>query len=176
VGVLGADQPFPFERFADVLTENASFSRDFHDAGLPRSARRGLALVTCIDSRIDPLEIVGMQAGDAMIVRNAGARVSDDVLRTLVLATALLGVERIIVMPHTDCRMARGDEAEIHAIIADRYGIDTRSIEFRTVSDQLEALRTDVTRIRAFPYLHDAVTVGGALYHVESGELEPIDA
>jgi len=174
--MLGPDHPFPAEVFSDALAANAAFARDFSGAELTGRAREHLAIVTCIDTRIDPLAIVGMHAGDMMVIRNAGARVTDDVLRTLVLATGLLGVERILVMPHTGCRMAHGDEMDIHATIAERYGIDTRSIEFRTVSDQVEALRVDVARIRAFPYLHEGVTVGGAVYHVESGALEPVDA
>ena len=83
-----------------------------------------------MDSRISPLAVVGMQAGDAKILRNAGARVTDDVLRTLVLASYLLGVNRVLVMPHTDCRMASADEATIHATIQDQFGVDTRSLEF----------------------------------------------
>jgi carbonic anhydrase len=116
-----------------------------------------------------------MQAGDAKILRNAGARVTDDVLRTLVLATYLLGVNRILVMPHTDCRMASGDESGIHRQIFDEHGVDTRSLEFRTVSDQRESLALDVTRIRAFPLLKKDVAVGGAIYDVSTGALEPVD-
>lgn len=176
MGHLGRDEPFPLEAFADVLAANVAFAATFHDADLTGRALRGLAIVTCIDSRIDTLGIVGMHAGDAYIVRNAGARVTDDVLRTLVLATTLMGVDRILVMPHTHCRMAQGDEPDIHATIAERYGIDTRSLEFRTVADQLEALRTDLTRIRTLPYLRRDVDVGGAIYDVESGRIEPVSA
>jgi carbonic anhydrase len=109
-------------------------------------------------------------------MRNAGARVTEDVLRSMVLATALMGVERVLVMPHTRCAMAQRDEVGIHELIAERHGLDTRSLEFRTVEDQVEALRTDVTRIRSLPFLPACVEVAGALYHVESGLLEPIDA
>jgi carbonic anhydrase len=116
-----------------------------------------------------------MKAGDAKILRNAGARVTDDVLRTLMLATYLLGVQRILVMPHTDCRMASGDEASIHQRIFDEHGVDTRSVEFRTVSDQLTALKTDITRIRSYPLLRDGVVVGGAIYNVATGSLAPVD-
>ena len=128
-----------------------------------------------MDSRISPLAAMGMQAGDAKILRNAGARVTDDVLRTLVLATYLLGVTRILVMPHTDCRMASGDESGIHRQIMDDHGVDTRSLEFRTVSDQRAALALDVTRIRSFPLLQKGVTVGGVIYNVTTGALEPVD-
>jgi carbonic anhydrase len=122
------------------------------------------------------LGVVGLLEGDAFIIRNAGARVTDDVLRSVVLVTLLKGVDRVLVMPHTRCTMVQGDEADIHTQIAQRHGVDTRSLEFRTVSDQLAALRIDVTRIRSLPFLSDGVQVGGALYHVESGLLEPIDA
>ncbi|MFM8002036.1 MAG: carbonic anhydrase, partial [Actinomycetota bacterium] len=105
---------FPKADFVDILAANAKFVSSFEDEQLTGTARRGLAIVTCMDSRINPLAIVGMAAGDAKILRNAGARVTDDVLRTLVLATYLLAVDRVLVMPHTDCRMASGDEESIH--------------------------------------------------------------
>ena len=134
---------FPKDQFADILFSNTQFVNDFQHSDLTGTARKGLAIVTCMDSRISPLAVVGMQAGDAKILRNAGARVTDDVLRTLVLASYLLGVNRVLVMPHTDCRMASADEATIHATIQDQFGVDTRSLEFRTVSDQRAALEID---------------------------------
>lgn len=176
MGTLGPDHPFPAGAFSDVLAANASYAEHFEVSGLTGRAERGLAILTCIDSRIDPLGIAGMHEGDAFVMRNAGARVTDDVLRSVVLATSLMGVDRILVMPHTGCAMAQRDEAGIHKTIAERYGVDTRSLEFRTVTDQVEALRTDVTRIRALPFLREGVEVAGAMYHVESGLLEPIDA
>ena len=166
---------FPLESFRDVLAANGEFSAAFKGSALTGSAAKGLAIVTCMDSRISPLALVGMQSGDAKILRNAGARVTEDVLRTLVLATYLLGVNRILVMPHTDCRMAQSEEADIHATIAQECGVDTRSLEFRTVSDQRKALTTDVTRIRSYPLLRKGVTVGGAIYNVTTGALEPLD-
>ena len=166
---------FPLETFADVLAANQTFVGSFSNTDLTGTAKRGLAIVTCMDSRISPLAAMGMQAGDAKILRNAGARVTDDVLRTLVLATYLLGVNRILVMPHTDCRMASGDESGIHRQIMDEHGVDTRSLEFRTTSDQRKALALDVTRIRAFPLLQKGVVVGGVIYDVATGTLEPVD-
>jgi carbonic anhydrase len=166
---------FPHDTFADVLSANRAFVGSFPNSDLTGTAERGLAIVTCMDSRISPLAAMGMQAGDAKILRNAGARVTDDVLRTLVLATYLLGVTRILVMPHTDCRMASGDESGIHRQIMDEHGVDTRSLEFRTVSDQRAALALDVTRIRSFPLLQKGVTVGGVIYDVATGALEPVD-
>ncbi|CAB5240299.1 unannotated protein [freshwater metagenome] len=166
---------FPEDAFGDYLSANKEYVKEFKYSQLSGVASKGLAIVTCMDSRINPLSVGGMRSGDAKILRNAGARVTEDVLRTLVLATYLLGVNRILVMPHTQCRMAQGDEAEIHALIDDQYGVDTRSLEFRTVSDQVAALKTDVTRVRSYPLLRKGVTVGGAIYDVKTGAITPID-
>ena len=168
-------QIFPRDEFLDVISANSEFVEGFQHSELTGTARKGLAIVTCMDSRISPLAVVGMQAGDAKILRNAGARVTDDVLRTLVLASYLLGVNRVLVMPHTDCRMASADEATIHATIRDQFGVDTSSLEFRTVSNQREALAEDVARIRSYPLLQKGVSVAGAIYNVSTGKLEPVD-
>lgn len=166
-------QDFPSDAFADVLTANSSYAETFEHTDLSGRAARGLAIVTCMDSRISPLDIVGMQPGDVKILRNAGARVTDDVLRTLVLATWLLNVNRILVMPHTDCKMASQSEAQMHAEIMSESGIDTRGIEIRTVSNPREALAVDIQRIRSYPLLPENLIVGGALYDVDSGKLIP---
>ena len=160
--------------FDDVLTANELYARDFDRGGLEPIAARGLAILTCMDSRIDPLRMLGLSAGDAKILRNAGARVTEDVLRTLVLATHLLGVERVLVVPHTRCRMAQTTEDEIHAVILE-HGVDTRSLEFRTDPDQVGALHTDLRRIRSYPLLPAGLLVGGALYDVATGRLSPLD-
>jgi len=160
--------------FDDLLTANEEFSATFTDTELTGRAARGLAVVTCMDSRIDPLGLFGLKPGDAKILRNAGARVTDDVLRTLILAVNLLGVERVLVMPHTDCGMAKVTDDEVHAITA-RRGVDTRSLDFHTVPDQDAALRHDLVRIRTSPFLPAGMPVGGAVYDVRTGKLMPVD-
>lgn len=172
---IAEHQDFPTQAFADVLAANSLYTQTFEHTDLTGRAARGLAIVTCMDSRISPLDIVGMQPGDVKILRNAGARVTDDVLRTLVLATWLLNVNRILVMPHTDCKMASATEAEMHEAIMDQSGIDTRGIEIRTVKDQVAALATDIQRIRSFPLLPAELTVAGAIYDVNNGTLLPQD-
>ncbi len=163
------------DRFEDIIGANQRFVSTFTSEDLTGTAVKGLAIVTCMDSRIDPLRIVGMHAGDAKILRNAGARVTDDVLRTLVLATHLLGVNRVLVMPHTDCRMASTDEAGIHAAISTKSGVDTRSLDFQTTSDQRGALLKDIVKIESYPLLHDEVRVMGAIYDVKSGLLTAVN-
>lgn len=170
-----SDDSFPDDTFADVLAGNATYAETFPGTGLTGRALKGLALVTCMDSRIEPLQLLGMEQGDVKILRNAGARVTDDVLRTLVLATYLLGVTRVLVMPHTDCKMASATEEDLHQRILDDFGVETRSVEFRTVDDQEAALEYDVTRIRAYPLLPKDLVVAGAVYDVRTGTLSPRD-
>lgn len=168
-----SDSSFAYESFDDLITANTEYQKTFKYSGLSGSAARGLAIVTCMDSRINPLLVVGMNSGDAKILRNAGARVTEDVLRTLVLATYLLNVNRILVMPHTDCAMARGDEAAIHKLIDEKYGVNTSSLEFKTTSDQLGALASDINRVRSYPLLRTGVVVAGAIYDVKTGKITP---
>lgn len=173
--MLDTAKPFPTTHFTDVLSANLQFVNSFQHSDLAGEAAQGLAIITCIDSRINPLALVGMQPGDVKILRNAGARVTDDVLRTLILASWLLNVNRVLVLPHTDCKMASMDEAEVHAAIQIKSGIDTRSIEIRTVVDQVSALKIDLQRIRSFPLLPKDLVVAGAIYDVDSGKLMPLD-
>jgi carbonic anhydrase len=159
--------------FSDVLTANQAYAARFQLAELEAVAAKGLAVLTCMDSRIDPLAMLGLAAGDAKILRNAGARVTDDVLRTLVLASYLLGVERIMVVAHTGCRMAGRTEEDVHDEIRAAGGPDTRSISFLTTDDQESALRADVQRVRSSPYLGN-VAVGGFLYDLATGRLQRV--
>ena len=158
------------QTFADVLAANETYADGFRLPGLPAHAAKGLAVLTCIDSRIEPLAMLGLEPGDAKILRNAGARVTDDVLRTLVLASYLLGVDRAMVIAHTDCRMAAGSEDEVHAAVSEAGGPDTRSLAFLVTSDQKATVRADVQRIRSWPYLTH-LHVGGFLYDTDTGRL-----
>jgi len=158
------------ETFADVLVANEAYAEDFRLAGLPARAARGLAVLTCIDSRIEPLAMLGLRPGDAKILRNAGARVTDDVLRTLVLASYLLGVDRAMVIAHTNCRMAAEGEDDVHEAIGEAGGPDTRSLAFLVTSDQEATVRADVQRVQSWPYLA-RLRVGGFLYDVDTGRV-----
>jgi carbonic anhydrase len=155
--------------FADVLAANEEYAAGFGLRGLDGRAAKRLAVVTCIDSRIEPLALLGLRPGDAKIVRNPGARVTRDVLDALVLGAHLLDVERVMVVAHTDCRMA-GSEAEIHEAVRAAGGPDTRSLVLATAEDQEAVLHADVQRIRSSPYLGD-VEAGGFLYDVETGRI-----
>ena len=159
--------------FDDVLAANARYAEGYRSQGLSGKAGRGLAVVTCIDSRIEPLALLGLEPGDAKILRNAGARVDDGVLATLVLARWLLDVERVMVVAHTDCRMTAAGPERLHEAIAAAGGPDTSDLEFATVADPAEGVRGDVERIRAEPRLH-GVEAGGFVYDVASGRVAQV--
>ncbi|MGN6331397.1 MAG: beta-class carbonic anhydrase [Motilibacteraceae bacterium] len=169
---MGAEQPG--DPFADVLAANSDYVEHFALGGLTGKAGRGLAVLTCMDSRIEPLSMLGLHPGDAKILRNAGARVTDDVLRTLVVAAHLLEVDRVLVVAHTHCRMS-SDPGAIPTAIAERSGIDVRSLDLATVADMRGTLADDVQRIRSWPYLPAGLPVAGAVYDVDTGKLEIVE-
>jgi carbonic anhydrase len=156
--------------FEDVLAANEEYARGFGLTGLSGRAAKGLAVVTCIDTRIEPLRMLGLRVGDAKILRNAGARVTDEVLATLVLASRLLGVARAMVVAHTDCRMSVAHEDELHDAIREADGTDARSLAFQVAAGREETLRRDLQRIRSSPYLA-GLEAGGFVYDVESGRV-----
>ncbi len=135
------------EGFADVLAANEEYARGFTLAGLSGRAAKGLAVVTCMDSRIEPLAMLGLAPGDAKILRNAGARIDDDVVAALALAMERLDVTRTMVVGHTDCA----------AVTTGREKI----------------LRGDVERLRSASELAGLET-GGFVYDVETGLLSRV--
>jgi carbonic anhydrase len=157
--------------FDDVLEANARYQAQFHDRGLRGTAAKGLAVLTCIDSRIDPLAMLGLEAGDAKIIRNAGARVTDDALRSLVLAVNLLAVTRVCVVQHTDCAMVGRTDDDIRARISAERGVDASGWEFLATTDQLATLDADLARISACPLVPEGLEVGGFVFDVRTGEL-----
>lgn len=161
--------------FEDLVEANRSYSKSFQLRGLTARAARGLAVVTCIDSRIEPLDMLGLRPGDAKILRNAGARVTQDVLRSLILAVNLLGVERACVVQHTDCAMSQASGEEVATTIGRLRGVDTSGWDFLAIDDQDRVLASDVDRIRSCPLLPSNLAVAGFVYNVESGLLRSVD-
>jgi carbonic anhydrase len=157
--------------FDDVRDANRAYAETFALAGLEPVAARELAVLTCMDSRIEPLQMLGLVPGDAKILRNAGGRVTDDALRSLVLAVNLLGVRRICVVQHTRCRMVGATNEELRSSLGERYGVDASGWEFLPIDDQDRVLRADVAKVGSCPLLPADVTVGGFVYDVDTGRL-----
>lgn len=160
--------------FADLLAANARYAADFTLAGFDGVARAGVAVVTCMDARIDPLGMLGLRPGDAKILRNPGGRVTEQALAALVLGVNLLGVERVLVVTHTRCAMTGTSEAELRDRVTQASGRDASQQTFGVVADQEVTLHTDVARVRAHPLISGLVAVGGFRYDVDTGRLDQL--
>jgi carbonic anhydrase len=158
--------------FDDLLLANQKFAESFSLAGLDGVAHAGVAVVTCMDSRIDPLGMLGLSAGDAKIFRNPGGRVTPQALEALVLGVHLLNVDRVLVIPHTRCAMASNTESELRTKIGRSSGQDASWQSFNVVGDQIAVLGEDVQRVRTHPLIPDTVTVGGFVYDVDTGLID----
>lgn len=157
--------------FDDILRANAEYAKTFTLDGLEGTAARGLGVITCIDTRIEPLQMLGLVPGDAKILRNAGARITDDVLRSLVLAVNLLGVDRVCIVQHTDCGVYDTTNEELRSTIAKQQGVDASAWDFLPIDDHARILREDIARIRACPLLPGDLPVHGYVYDVHTGLL-----
>lgn len=170
--------PDPSDRsaFGDLLAANAAYSSANGDAlqGFDGIARAGVAIVTCMDSRIEPLRMVGLTHGDAKIFRNPGGRVTDAALEALVLGVHLLGVRRVLIVPHTRCAMTTMTENELRAKLTELSGVDAWWQHFHVVPDQHAALVEDVHRVTSHPLIQGRAEVGGFLYDVDSGLLNQL--
>ena len=160
--------------FDDLLAANREYAAHFDMAGFDGVAHAGVAIVTCMDSRIDPLAMVGLQPGDAKIFRNPGGRVTEQALEALVLGVHLLNVDRILVIPHTRCAMTASSERELRSQITESAGVSADWQMFSVVTDQLAALQEDVQAVRSHPLIPTTVEVGGFLYDVDTGLLEQL--
>ncbi|MEP6650883.1 MAG: carbonic anhydrase [Lapillicoccus sp.] len=158
--------------FDDLLAANRAFADHFDLEGFDGVARAGVAMVTCMDSRIDPLRMIGLTPGDAKIFRNPGGRVTDAALEAIVLGVHLLGVDRVLVVPHTRCAVATNTAAELRDRVSASAGQDASWQVFHVVEDQEAALREDVRKVRTHPLILDSVAIGGFIYDVDTGLLD----
>jgi carbonic anhydrase len=158
--------------FADLIEANKEFAKTFELGDFDGVAHAGVAIVTCMDSRIDPLRMLGLHHGDAKIFRNPGGRVTVAALEALVLGVHLLGVERVLIIPHTRCAMASNTEQELRVKVGRSAGQDATWQPFHVISDQIAALQEDVQKVRSHPLIPDHVLVGGFMYYVDTGLID----
>ncbi|MEV7396187.1 carbonic anhydrase [Aeromicrobium sp. NPDC092404] len=160
--------------FDDLLAANRDYAEEFGFSGFDGIAHAGVAMVTCMDSRIDPLRMIGLGPGDAKILRNPGGRVTDQALVALVLGVTLLQVRRVLIVEHTRCAMASSTEDELKARVGDAAGTDASWMTLGAIVDQENTVRADVMRVRSHPLIGDDILVGGFVYDVDTGLLKPV--
>lgn len=161
--------------FDDILEANEQFTETYDLQGLKGSAARGLGVLTCIDSRIKPLAMLGLGPGDAKILRNAGARVTRDVLRTFSIATHLLNVQRIMLVIHTDCAMASDDIQMRERIVAVNPSIELGNLSTQTTAHPYATIHTDAKLLIHSGLLAPDVVVGTFEYDVFTGRLRILE-
>jgi carbonic anhydrase len=160
--------------FEDLLAANRQFADDFSLSGFDGVAHAGVAMVTCMDSRIAPLAMIGLEPGDAKILRNPGGRVTDQALVALVMGVTLLNVRRILVVEHTRCAMAVSTEDELKAKVTQAAGVDASWMTLGAIVDQDATVRADVHRVKTHPLIGEDILVGGFLYDVDTGLLNRV--
>ncbi|MBO1770263.1 carbonic anhydrase [Agrococcus sp. TF02-05] len=160
--------------FDDLLEHNRAFAETFALQGFDGVAKAGVAMVTCMDSRIDPLGMIGLVPGDAKILRNPGGRATERTLVALVLGVNLLGVKRIMLVQHTRCAMASKSERELLMDISEAAGVDASWLDLGAIEQQRLSVIEDVHRVRSHPLIGERAEVGGFLYDVDTGLLEQV--
>jgi carbonic anhydrase len=143
------------------------------ESKLPKLPRRKLAVLACMDARLNVEQLLGLKLGDAHIIRNAGGIATDDAIRSMVISQHLLGTEEVIVIEHSGCGMLTFQDADIHRALVEQTGVDV-DLAFHAFPDLEANLREQVARIRAHPWIKD-VPVRGLIYDLETGELRSLD-
>lgn len=167
--------PEPFTPNAEELvTNNRHFAAGFADHGLALSPRRHLAVVACMDSRMDIFQMLGMNHGDAHIIRNAGGVVTDDVVRSLVVSQRLLGTREVILVHHTDCGLQQVTEDEFKHEIEEECGIRPWWA-LESFRDPVQSVRQNMKRLRLSPFIVHKVNIRGFVYDVDDGTLHEVD-
>lgn len=159
--------------FDELQANNRDYAQRFDAGAMTAPPARAVLVLTCMDARIDPLAVLGLTLGDAHVLRNAGGRVSDDAIRSMLVSSGLLGVNRIVVMHHTGCGMASIDRTDVEALLADIDDEHLESFDLLAIDDPVQAVRDDVEAVRTSPLLPD-LDVAGFLYDVKTGLIERI--
>lgn len=157
----------------DELLENAeSYAATFDKGDLPLPPGRKVAIVACMDARLNPYGLLGLHEGDAHVIRNAGGVITDDEIRSLAISQRLLGTEEIILIHHTDCGMLTFTDDAFKRSVQDDTGIKPEWAA-EAFDDLDEDVRQSIARIKASPFIPHK-SVRGFVYHVEDGRLHEV--
>ena len=157
----------------DLLRNNEAYAKSFEKGDLPLPPAKGVAVVACMDARLDVHKILGLEEGDAHVIRNAGGVITDDEIRSLAISQRLLGTREIILIHHTDCGMLTFTDDELKQQIHEDVGIKPH-FPMESFSDLEEDVRQSVARIQASPFVPNKDAVRGFVYEVETGRLQEV--
>jgi carbonic anhydrase len=158
----------------ELLQNNTAYAESFEKGDLPLPPARGVAVVACMDARLDVHKILGLEEGDAHVIRNAGGVITDDEVRSLTISQRLLGTREVILIHHTDCGMLTFSDDELKAQIHQEVGMKPH-FSMESFSDLEEDVRQSVARIQASPFIPHKESVRGFIYEVETGRLREVN-
>ena len=157
----------------EMLENNAAYAGSFDKGDLPLPPARGVAVVACMDARLDVHKILGLEEGDAHVIRNAGGVITDDEIRSLTISQRLLGTREIVLIHHTDCGMLTFSDDDLKAQIHEEVGLKPH-FSMESFSDLEEDLRQSMARVNASPFVPHKESVRGFVYEVETGRLREV--
>jgi carbonic anhydrase len=161
-------------RFDEFLAANETFAAGFDKGDLQIPPARKVVVVACMDARLHPEAALGIALGEAHVIRNAGGRVSDDVIRSLVISQRLLGTNEVVVVHHTDCGMLTFTNEQLAAKVQAELGVDVGDRDFLPFPDLEQSVRDDVAIIRNSPLIPNDIVVSGAIYDVTTGKIHEV--
>ena len=157
----------------ELLQNNSAYAESFEKGDLPLPPAKGVAVVACMDARLDVHKILGLREGDAHVIRNAGGVITDDEIRSLTISQRLLGTREIILIHHTDCGMLTFSDDELKAQIHEDVGLKPH-FSMESFSDLEEDVHQSIARIRHSPFIPNKQSVRGFIYEVETGRLREV--
>ncbi len=160
--------------FDEFVQANADYAAGFKQGDLPMPPKRAVAVLTCMDARLHPEKFLGLEVGDAHVIRNAGGRASDDAIRSLVISQRLLGTQEIVVIHHTDCGMVTFTNEQLASKIKQDLDVDASGRDFLPFSDLEQSVHDDLAILRSSPLIPANIPISGAIYDVRSGRLTEI--
>lgn len=158
----------------EIRKANDAYAASFDKGNLPMPPARHVAVLTCMDARLHPARFLGLEVGDAHVIRNAGGRASDDAIRSLVISEQLLGTNTVVVIHHTDCGMLTFSNDDLRSKLQRDLHADASHIDFLPFKDLEQSVRDDVAALKNSPLIPKNIEVSGFIYDVRSGKLLPV--
>lgn len=161
--------------FENFMRANQAYVALHGEEHLPIKPKTRVAIVTCMDSRLHVAQALGLALGDAHILRNAGGRVTEDMIRSLVISQQQMGTREIVVLHHTDCGAQTFKNADFQEQLSHHLGLDVSTMDFLPFVDVEESVREDMAILRQSPLIPDDVVISGAVYDVDTGRMSVVD-
>lgn len=164
------------ENLNKIIAANKEYSKDFGEKSeLGAPPKRRLAVLTCMDARLEPLKFLGLELGDAHIIRNGGGRASEDAIRSFVASYTHLGTNEFIVIHHSECGFESFSQEEMGTLLKEKFHTsEGEFVNWLTISDRIESIKNDVMHIRNHPLISKEIKIYGYLFDTKTGELQEV--